>query len=83
MKRLSTPFSQKKQYAPEGVVLGQLELLELGAHAPALVVRQRVAVLLEQRVDPAENTRKKKNSEKCLIFKNFKSLCMYEKNSTS
>ena len=36
---------------PEGVLLEQLVLLEVGAHAPALVVRQRVAVLGEQRVD--------------------------------
>ena len=36
---------------PEGVLLKQLVLLEVGAHAPALVVRQRVPVLAEQRVD--------------------------------
>ena len=36
---------------PEGVDAGLLELLELLADAPALVVGQRVAVLLEQRVD--------------------------------
>ena len=36
---------------PEGVLLEQLVLLEVGAHAPALVVRERVPVLAEQRVD--------------------------------
>mmetsp|Transcript_51851 Transcript_51851/g.121766 ORF Transcript_51851/g.121766 Transcript_51851/m.121766 type:complete len:1251 (+) Transcript_51851:175-3927(+) len=36
---------------PEGVRLHQLVLLPVGAQAPALVVGQRVAVLLEQRVD--------------------------------
>ena len=36
---------------PEGVLPQDLVLLEVGAHAPALVVGQRVAVLLEQRVD--------------------------------
>ncbi len=36
---------------PEGVLLEQLVLLEVGAHAPALVVRQSVAVLGKQRVD--------------------------------
>ena len=36
---------------PEGVLLEELVLLEVGAHAPALVVRERVPVLAEQRVD--------------------------------
>mmetsp|Transcript_35223 Transcript_35223/g.88355 ORF Transcript_35223/g.88355 Transcript_35223/m.88355 type:complete len:558 (+) Transcript_35223:1414-3087(+) len=36
---------------PEGVLAQHLEHFELGAHAPALVVRQRVAVLLEEGVD--------------------------------
>lgn len=36
---------------PERVLLEHLVLLEFGAHAPALVVRERVPVLLEQRVD--------------------------------
>eukprot|EP00906_Rhabdomonas_costata_P036699 RCo051448 len=37
---------------PEGVNLGQLVLLEVHPHPPPLVVRQGVAVLLEERVDP-------------------------------
>eukprot|EP00959_Pyramimonas_sp_CCMP1952_P271920 5685478-Pyramimonas_sp.AAC.1 len=36
---------------PEGVQPRHLELLELRAHPPPLVVRQRVPVLLEERVD--------------------------------
>ena len=36
---------------PEGVLLQDLVLLEVSAHAPALVVGQRVAVLGEQGVD--------------------------------
>eukprot|EP00964_Phaeocystis_antarctica_P078146 scaffold48598_cov65-Phaeocystis_antarctica.AAC.1 len=36
---------------PEGVLPHDLELLELRAHAPALVVGQRVPVLLEEGVD--------------------------------
>ncbi len=36
---------------PEGVLLEHLELLELGANAPALVVGGRVSVLLEESVD--------------------------------
>ncbi len=37
--------------AGSGAPLACLELLELLTHAPALVVGQRVSVLLEQRVD--------------------------------
>ena len=36
---------------PEGVEARNVELRELRADAPALVVRERVAVLLEERVD--------------------------------
>jgi len=36
---------------PERVLAHDLVLLEEGAHAPALVVGERVAVLLEERVD--------------------------------
>ena len=36
---------------PERVLAHDLVLLEVGAHAPALVVRERVPVLLEERVD--------------------------------
>ena len=36
---------------PEGVLLQQLELLEVCAHTPSLVIRQRMAILLEQCVD--------------------------------
>ena len=39
---------------PEGVLLQHLVLLEVRAHPPALVVRQRVPILLEQRVDSGD-----------------------------
>ena len=39
---------------PEGVLLQDLVGLELGPHAPALVVGQGVPVLLEQGVDPGD-----------------------------
>lgn len=40
---------------PEGVLLEHLVLLEVSAHAPALVICQSVPVLLEQGVDPGHS----------------------------
>ncbi len=39
---------------PEGVLLEHLELLEVGAHSPPLVIGQSVPVLLEQSVDAGD-----------------------------